>query len=393
MSLRGCRSLATGTTAGLLDEAQPQSVFKHAILDQYLIRFAIMTASKLPARRSVLVDGFAGRGRHADGSPASAEYMMLASQKAKTTTDVPLFLIEKKRSDFDRLEGVAAEYRARGVTVTTRHGDCGAFLPEIVAGAQGASLFLFLDPCGANLAWDQLVPVLRDRRGGWPRTEALLNFSAGLTRRAGGQIKAGQLHADGVKRMDLVCGGEWWQDVALTAHVQSGGFDWEAATHSVALEYARRLGAAAGMQSAVAPVFGQLGRQPIYHLVFLTHGAHGLWVMGDALAVAHEKWLRTLGPDPDQAEGMLFTTTDHQVDETRSRAAATVKENLRGLLADGLPKPVVDFTAAIFGEAYGMAREKDFSRVLRELVAAGEAEFVTRGKKPHQHVVRRLAPN
>lgn len=51
--------MAVGTGAGLLDEAQPQSVFKHAILDQYLIRFAVMTAARLTPKRAVLVDGFA----------------------------------------------------------------------------------------------------------------------------------------------------------------------------------------------------------------------------------------------------------------------------------------------------------------------------------------------
>lgn len=79
--------------------------------------------------------------------------------------------------------------------------ECGAFLDEAIAGAAGASLFLFLDPCGANLSWDQVVTALKTKRTSWPRTEALLNFSAGLTRRAGGQVKAAQLDADGVRRL------------------------------------------------------------------------------------------------------------------------------------------------------------------------------------------------
>lgn len=155
--------MAIGTGAGLLDEAQPRSVFKHAILEQYLIRFATMTASKLSPRRAVLVDGFAGRGRHDDGSAASSEFMMLAAQKAKATTQVDLFLIEKSRADYLKLDEVAKEYRSR-VDVQTRHGDCGAYLEETLAGAAGASLFLFLDPCGANLPWDQNCPVFERRR-------------------------------------------------------------------------------------------------------------------------------------------------------------------------------------------------------------------------------------
>jgi three-Cys-motif partner protein len=383
--------MATGTSAGLLDEAQPQSVFKHAILDQYLIRFAIMTASKLSPRRAVLVDGFAGRGRHADGTPASSEYMMLAAQKAKATTQVDLFLVEKSRSDYRRLSAVADEYRGRGLNVFTRQGECGQFLDEVVTASPGASMFLFLDPCGANLSWLKLVDLLKSKRTSWPRTEALLNFSAGLTRRAGGQVKAGQLTADGVNRLDQVCGAIWWRDVALQAHIDSGQRDWEAAANAVAGEYTRRLALAVGMSSSVSPVLGQQGRQPIYHLVFLTHGSQGLWVMGDALAVAHERWLRTLGPSDEQAEGMLFNTTDHQVDALRVSAAQSVRRNLEDLLADGLPKRVVDFTDEIFGNAFGLAREKDFTQALRQLVTERRAAFVSRGTKPHQHVIRGTA--
>ena len=382
--------MAVGTGAGLLDEAQPQSVFKHAILDQYLIRFAVMTASKLNPRRAVLVDGFAGRGRHDDGSPASSEFMMLAAQKAKATTQVDLFLVEKSGADYRKLDEVANDYRARGASVQTRHGECGAFLDEAIAGAAGASLFLFLDPCGANLPWGQVVGALKSKRTSWPRTEALLNFSAGLTRRAGGQVKAGQLDSDGVKRLDKVCGGEWWREVAVSTHLSAGGKDWEAAANAVADEYGARLGRAVGMSSSVTPVLGQIGRQPIYHLVFLTHGPQGLWVMGDALAAAHEKWLRTLGPSDEQVEGMLFNTTEHQVDELRQSATQRVRENLDKLLADGKPKAVSQYTAEIFGQSYGLAREKDFNASLRALVADGRAEIVSRGKKPHQHVIRAI---
>lgn len=41
-------------------KTRPQSVHKHAILEQYVVRIATMTASKLTPKRSVLFDGFAG---------------------------------------------------------------------------------------------------------------------------------------------------------------------------------------------------------------------------------------------------------------------------------------------------------------------------------------------
>src|SRR6478752_8761087 len=107
--------MATGTEAGLLDSPKPQSVYKHGILEQYVIRFATMTASRLTPKRAVLFDGFAGRGRFDTGEAGSAEHMMLASQKVKATTQIDLLLIEQAANDYESLNTVADEYRAHGI--------------------------------------------------------------------------------------------------------------------------------------------------------------------------------------------------------------------------------------------------------------------------------------
>jgi hypothetical protein len=52
------------------------SVFKHTLLEKYVPQFAGMTGSRSAARRVVFLDGFAGRGRFSDGSPASAELIL-----------------------------------------------------------------------------------------------------------------------------------------------------------------------------------------------------------------------------------------------------------------------------------------------------------------------------
>lgn len=379
--------MATGTDAGLLNDPQPQSVYKHAILDQHAIRYATMTASKLHPKRAVLFDGFAGRGRFDSGSAASGEYMMLAAQKVKATTKIDIFLVEQKKADYLRLDQVADEYRARGIDIRTRHGECGDFLGEAVAWAKGASLFLFLDPCGAILPWAVLQPLIA-ARGSWPRTEVLMNFSAGLIRRAGGQYKKGQLNLGGVASADKVCGGDWWRDVALNAHLASGGTDWEAAAEAVAVEYAKRLGHVTNMGWVVAPVRRQAHHQPVYHLIFLTHDPHGHWVFGHAAAVAREKWLQALGPDDEQLEEMLFNTVEDQIRQEHERAVRVISKNLIDLVADGGDKAVVQHVRSIFGDVYGEARETAFSKALRDLVAAGQVEFVTKGAKPYKHVIR-----
>jgi three-Cys-motif partner protein len=382
--------MATGTEAGLLDKPKSQSVYKHGILEQYVIRFATMTASKLTPKRCVLFDGFAGRGRFETGEAGSAEHMMIAAQKAKASTKIDLLLVEKARDDFAVLDTVADEYRDRGIHIDSYNGDCGDHLDDMLNLAAGASLFVFLDPCGAVLPMSRIRDLLT-KRSAWPRTEILLNFSADLIRRAGGQLKMGQLDLGGVAKADSVCGGDWWRDVALQAHAASGGQNWQAAAEAVAHAYAQRLAAGTPYGAVVAPVRRQTHHQPVYYLVFLTQDPHGFWVFGVAAAKAREKWVEFLGPDPDERESMLWDTVAEQFEQEHSNAIEQIAHNLRQLTADGRPKPVVKNVLDVYGNLYGAAKETAFTAALRALVASGEIELVTRGRKPHQHVIRKAS--
>ena len=120
-------------------------------------------------------------------------------------------------------------------------------------------------------------------------------------------------------------------------------------------------------------------------------GVAGLENVRHAAAVAREKWLHAIGPDADAESGMLFdlNTVDDQIASEKKRAERIVAENLRELVADGRDKAVVQHAQEIFGKAYGEARETTFSAVLRQLVKDGEIEYVTKGAKPHKHVIRR----
>src|SRR5690606_32868570 len=122
------------------------------------------------------------------------------------------------------------------------------------------------------------------------------NFSADLIRRAGGQVRAGRLTMAGVAQADRVCGGDWWRDVALKAHEESGGQSWEAAADAVAVEYAKRLTEGTRYGFVIAPVRRQVHHQPVYYLIFLTSQPHGYWVFGVSAAKAREKWIDFLGP-------------------------------------------------------------------------------------------------
>ncbi len=144
--------MAKGTSSGLLDEQRTQSVFKHKILGTYVLPFATMTGSKSTDRRVVVLDGFAGRGRYPDGSPASAELILQTSLNASQAV-IESVLVEKKRSDFTQLNSLVAQYRDRGVRSEALSGEVLEHLPAVVRQAEGVPLFMFLDPCGANIPY------------------------------------------------------------------------------------------------------------------------------------------------------------------------------------------------------------------------------------------------
>jgi hypothetical protein len=196
------------------------------------------------------------------------------------------------------------------------------------------------------------------------------------------------LDEPGVHRLDKVCGGTWWRQIALDAHQKSGGKDWEAAAEAVAIDYARRLAEAAGMDFAVAPVKRKEHHQPVYYLIFLTHDEHGLWVLGDAATRAREAWIKALGPDDQALEGMLFNTVEDQIEQEHEKATRTIKTNLIALLADGRTIRSGEQPFEIFGDVYGEAKETAYTRAVRELVKEGKLEVVEKGKKPHLDVLR-----
>lgn len=299
------------------------------VVGGYALPFAVMTASKVPGRRAVLVDGYAGRGRYDDGTAASAELLLQAAENARASTRVDVVLVECKRADYRRLSSVAAEYRQRGLAVGAFHGEVQDHLDEIIRRAEGAPLFLFLDPCGAILPFADLYRLLRRARGNpWPRTEALLNFSADFTRRAAGVLNKACTITLQCTRWTRFGGGPWWRRVVLEAHKTSRRGNWESAAEAVVTEYARRLGAATRMKQIVVPVRRQLHHQPVYHLVFLTRAEHGIWVFGDSAASARQAWLKVVGHGGDPPEGMLFNLAEIQQEQEELRAVEEIKRNL-----------------------------------------------------------------
>jgi three-Cys-motif partner protein len=188
-------------------------------------------------------------------------------ESLKRSRQVSAFFVEKTEKDYRVLSAVVDEYVGRGLLAKALPGAVEDHLDTVVTAASGVPLFLFLDPCGANLPFTRLAAVLEGpRRFPRPQTELLLNFSADLSRRAAGALKAKQINHPIISLMDRTCGGEWWRDTALTALGKPTTRNFEPVAAAVAQEYAQRLARAGSMLQVTVPVRRRMHHQPIYQV-------------------------------------------------------------------------------------------------------------------------------
>lgn len=295
------------------------------------------------------------------------------------------YFVEKEPKDHSALAAVVSEYAREGLLAKALPGRVEDHLETVVAAAEGYPLFLFLDPCGAVVPFDRLAAVLSGpRRLQRPQTEVLLNFSAGLSRRAAGVLRAGRVDDPIIAKMDVTCGGQWWRGIAMEALSRSSTGNFEQVAAAVVEEYAERLASAGSMMAVTVPVGRRINRQPIFHLVFMTRSAYGLWVFADALAWARQAWLRAVGAALDDDVAELFTAAEYmtqQIDAERGQAAEIVAANLREIAGRQVAFKLVDHARAVFGEAYGVATEAVVSQVVADLVSKGELAVYGKAKR------------
>jgi three-Cys-motif partner protein len=389
--------VATGTSGGLLDDSHAQSVFKHEILRQYMPPLVAMLGKYSDGRRVVVLDGFAGRGRYLNGKPASAELILQAMEGLRQSRQVSAFFVEKSAKDYRELAAVVDEYVSRGLLAQALAGAVDTHLDAVVTAAIGVPLFLFLDPCGANLPFTRLAAILTGPRPQVrPQTELLLNFSADLSRRAAGVLKAGQVAHPIIALMDETCGGAWWRDTALAALSRPTTRNFEPVAAAVAEEYAQRLAGAGAMHQVTVPVRRRMHHQPIYHLVFLTRSTYGLWVFADALGKARQAWLRVLGVvDDEDDDGGLWTSSENMewlIEAEEGRAKTAIMKNLRVLAGSHNRFKLVDQALGVYGEVYGVATDSSVAAALQALKASGELIVYQNASRPRERVVGR-GPN
>jgi three-Cys-motif partner protein len=383
--------MATGAGDEYWKEQALPSVFKHTLLDKYMPQFAGMTASAGRRRQVVYLDGYAGRGRYADGTRASVERILTIAQNQHRTIglDWTCFFVEQDDESAEVLRQVIAEYAEAGVTVVLHHGTVLEVLDDVIAAAAGVPLFLFLDPCGLGLPYCQLTALLSaERSQTWPPTEILLNFSLEAVRRIGGHVMSPMGNETTMARLDATVGGRWWRQQF------DGGVTDEAVT-AVVQQFCARLGADTGMMITAVPVRRAPTHKPIYHLVFGTRSQYGLWVFGDSTARATQAWWDSCEEvEADADPNALFTvaaTMRPSLKTIEEVAVGRIAQNLAVLLAQHGDFKVVDQTVAVFGEYYGQVREHVVRKAVQELHKQGRTASDGRGGRTRELRVTRPA--
>ncbi|RZT75507.1 three-Cys-motif partner protein [Pseudonocardia sediminis] len=388
--LTGGDLVATGAGDEYWAEPNLPSTFKHELLTRYVPMFTGMTGSRAQGHRVVFLDGYAGRGRYGNGSAGSPERIMQMAEHQHRTVGLTCasYFVEQDPTSANDLAGVVAEYTRRGVPAHVRDTNVDSVLEEVLTSAHGHPLFLFLDPTGYGLPYQRLVDILAGPRSSiWPPTELLLNFSLEAVRRTGGHVSSPQGNENSMRRLDDAVGGDWWREV-----FRSHGVTDDAVRH-VSEGFARRLSTATGMHVISVPVRRAPGHKPLYHLVFGTRSQHGLWLFGDSVARAMQKWWDTLERidsafDPDA----LFTVTEAirpDLATVENRAVPVIAEQLAGLL-DQVPSfTTVNHTLAVFGDFYGQVRDSTVRTAVKRLYDASRTSCDGKRVKPHQLVVTR----
>jgi three-Cys-motif partner protein len=332
----------------------------------------------------VYLDGYAGRGRYADGRPGSPERILqIAEDQRAKGINYRLFFYERDAESFAVLETVVDEYVGRGVQAEAANCEVITGLGEVIAAAEGKPLFLFLDPCGLGIPFSVLVQTLTGSRAAtWPPTEVLLNFSLEAVRRIAGHVMSPTPNENSMARLDDVLGGDWWRSL-----VKKGVTDQ--AVDEIVKGFMDRLAQATAMQTFAIPVRRAPSHKPVYFLVFGTRNPLGIWHFADDAARATETWWSAIDAQEtakleELGQDALFDMPAAQrLEKVESEAQPVIAENIARLTSQHGQIRVGDYPVEVFGEYLGRVREK--------VVRAAIKELHKDGRTPSNGVGRRIA--
>lgn len=349
------------------------AVLKHGIIDAYASPFAGKTGKYSIDNRVAFIDGYAGPGRYGDGEEGSGAMLVRkAHELATLPRKLELHFVEDDPKTMAKLRDVVAK-EGVGVEVTVTDGDISAHLQGLLAQCDGIPLFVYLDPCGLVIPFDEVARIFERPGGpGAPATELLINFSAVTLRRIAGHLTSQKAVEATLVRMDRVCGGNWWRQAWLDQLPNTG-----AAEELIVNGYAERVReSAGGGGSWVIDVRPRAGLKPLYYLVFATRHVAGLEFFGESASLGLQAWRRYSAAQ--EADGTLFGGGDAW-EEAWIAQEAKLKEEWVDAIADRLTTElakretfrVLDRYEEVFGDLAGVARGMHLRAAMKKVHAAG----------------------
>lgn len=349
------------------EEPQGAAVFKHALLRAYLRPFVSKTGSRSGANVAYL-DAFAGAGAYEDGSPGSPHLALATAEALSGMRELRCYFVESEKGNFERLSALIAQSSVVE-TAKSMRGDAADYLDEVLHEATGLPLFVFVDPFGLGIPFDDLIGKLC-KRTSWvngrrvgPATEILVNFvHAGVYRNASkitvrSRDRAQRMNAAAVvERVTATLGGDWWQDIWRTTA------STDARVADIRTAYADRVVSAAGggWRHFTVQVQDSWKGRPIYDLILFTQHEQGLWVFNEATSLARQEFRAFCKAD---AELTLWEPEDEWI--------ATLTRNVYRLLRSGRPIQVIQHIEAIYGSTLGFARGTHLRKALHKLDRLG----------------------
>lgn len=361
------------------------AILKHAVLDQYVDPFSMKTGSRSPQGRVAFIDGYAGEGRYEGGEEGSPALLMRKARAMLGKRQIECMFVEQNEDHLDRLRDVVAS-EGGGLVVETFLGDVSDHLTKLLARTAGIPLFVFLDPFGLMIPFDDVAAIFKSRPGGLGAagTEVLINFSTVALRRIAGHLTSATPTARTLERMDIVCGGDWWRDAWLAEAPTKDATDpqKEAAEEAVVNGYADRLGGAAPSGYWTFDVRNRAHYRAAYHLVFLTRHPDGLLLFGEALSLGLARWRRAIWEV--ESAGSLFDGDEEAFKSQEATLAGEwvdeIERNLRALLAKHGAVKISNHYAQVYGSALGRARELHLRAAWKRLLADGTTATDSKGK-------------
>lgn len=367
--------MSKGSSAGFFEQRKAPAVLKHVLLEQYVSPLLGMTGSTSANGRVVFFDGYAGAGRYENGTPGSPMLAMQIAKKQLPNRILDCVFVEKQGKSFALLKKVTEEFRAEGVRCVALRGGVEDHIFDTIRQSAGAPLFMFLDPFGVPLPYPILKAALTGERAAVkPATEVLLNLSDKSIRHIAGQLRPDAKDRSALPTLDLALG-HWWRDTFLTTCQATG--DTEAAVQAVVSEYAQRLGRDTASKVISVPVHTRKKHLPLYHLVFTTRTAFGIWVFVDALAQAQRAWRKVQFEDEtdEDQDFMLFKTDDiflEDEERLKREAIGDIEQNLLRLMSKHASFRLLDHTPDVYGRRWlGVARETWIRQAIKNLHARG----------------------